>query len=86
MKTFSEFISINMLSEKTKIVGGSGYSESFINDPKAFKAVENLVGEVNKFIKASEEFAKEEDVSIIEQKELIIDDIIAHIYKELDGK
>lgn len=74
------------MSEKTKVVGGSGYFESFENDPKAFKAIEDFVKEAKRFIKASEQFADEEDVSISVQKELIIDDIVAYIYKELGGK
>jgi hypothetical protein len=85
MKTFKE-LCVGALSEKTKVAGGLGYFESFENDPKAFKAIEDFIRETKRFIKESAEFAEQEDVTVSEQKELIIDDIIAYVYKELGGK
>lgn len=77
MTTFKEFI-----TEKTKINGGNGYLEMFVTHSSTY---DKFIKEVKDYIKRNEGGA-EEGYSMQEQKELIIDDIVAGLYKDLGGK
>jgi len=76
--SFKEFI-----TEKTKVQGGNGYAEIFVIHSKTY---DKFIKEVKEYITKNEGGAEEEGYTMQEQKEKIIDDIIASVYKDLGGK
>jgi len=72
------------LFEKAKFSkAGGGYVESFLNDNTNNAITRKLTEAVKEFIVASEEYADEEGISTKEQKEMIIDDVLAYLNNTL---
>ena len=76
--------SFKNLFEKAKFTkAGEGYVESFLKYGPAEKSLRTFISSVESFIVNSEEHAKEEGVSIKEQQEMIIDDILNYLDAKL---
>lgn len=71
------------LKERIVPNGNKGYFETFIMHSKHYKS---LIKEIEKFITASKNTASDEGLSHYQQREMIIDDIVSQLYRDLGGK